>query len=122
MACSILDGGMGSPKLPPRRRSPETPAHANFDQLNEKIERQNLLIQTLLMLLIEKKLIEEQEFRDWVKYVDSLDGARDGKVREPGTPITCPSCRRQSPRTAVKCIYCDHPFEPDFLVRRAPEP
>lgn len=86
------------------------------------IERQNLMIQTLLMILLEKQVIQEEEFREWLIYVDELDGVRDGRVREDKTPVACPKCHRNSPRTATKCIFCGHEFEVEFLARRPDQP
>jgi hypothetical protein len=86
--------------------------------LQARVERQDLIIQTLLMILLEKKVIHEDEFQEWVIYVDELDGTRDGRLREDTTPVSCPACGRNSLRTSSRCVYCGHELEPEFLIRR----
>jgi hypothetical protein len=95
-------------------------ARGSIDTLQLRVERQDMIIQTLLMILLEKKVIHEDEFKEWMVYVDELDGARDGRLKEDKSPVVCPGCGRNSPRMAPKCVYCGHLFEPTFLVR-APE-
>lgn len=85
---------------------PSTLGRGTIEALEARLERQYMLLQTLLMLLLEKKVIDENEFREWVTYVDSLDGRTDGRLTENKAPIDCPSCRRRNPPTAVRCQYC----------------
>lgn len=89
-------------------------------ELEERLARQELLIQTLLRLLLEKKVIHQDEFKEWMDYVDSLDGARDGKLRAPKIALDCPSCGRMNKPNATRCMYCDHEFPTEFLTRKAP--
>ncbi len=93
-------------------------ARGDIQTLEAKLERQHLLIQTLLMILLEKKVIHEDEFKEWLVYVDELDGARDGKLREDKSPIVCESCGRNNTYTATKCQYCGHGFSPEFLAHK----
>ena len=86
------------------------------------VDRQNLLIQTLLMILLEKQVIYEDEFREWMEYVDELDGKRDGKVEMADQPTVCPGCGRNSAPGRTKCIWCQHELPREFLVRRPEEP
>lgn len=97
-------------------------ARGTLDSLQGRIDRQDLIIQTLLMILLEKKVIHEDEFKEWMLYVDELDGTRDGRLREDKTPVVCPGCGRNSPRSAPNCVYCGHEFEPEFLLRRPEKP
>jgi hypothetical protein len=99
-----------------REAAPIAPKSADLSSLEVRLEQQNLLIQTLLMLLLEKKVIHEDEFKEWMIYVDELDGVRDGRVKAQQGPITCPSCKRNNPRTAVRCQYCGNEFPPEFLA------
>ena len=87
-------------------------------ELQQKIERQNLIIQTLLMILLEKKVIYEEEFKEWMDYVDGLDGKVDGRLEENKGPVSCPECGRKNPPSAAKCQYCMHELPQDFLFRR----
>jgi hypothetical protein len=93
-------------------------ARSEVEALRQKVERQALLIQTLLMILLEKKVLHEEEFKEWLDYVDQLDGTRDGKLKEDRSPQACSNCGRNSPRNAPKCLYCGHAFETDFLYYR----
>lgn len=89
-------------------------------ELEERLARQELLIQTLLRLLLEKQVIHEDEFKEWMDYVDGLDGTRDGKLRAPKVARNCPSCGRMNKPNAARCMYCDHEFPTEFLTRKAP--
>jgi hypothetical protein len=102
-------------------RSVDQSARTRNEELELRLERANLVLQTLLMILLEKQIIHEDEFREWMLYVDDLDGARDGRVREDNTPQNCPSCGRNSPHSAVKCVYCGEGFQVEFLARRTPK-
>lgn len=99
------------------RPLPSTPSGA-LEEMQHRLDRQYLLIQTLLMILIEKKVIHEDEFVEWMDYVDELDGSKDGRLKETKTPQQCPKCKRRSPATATKCIYCAEDFPTQFLVQR----
>ena len=110
----------GVPSAPRTSHAGESVPSTRAEMLEVKLERSNLLLQTLLMILLEKKVIQEDEFREWLVYVDQLDGARDGRVRENSAPILCPQCMRNSPRLATKCLYCGEPFTVEFLARRSP--
>ncbi len=98
--------------------SVDTQTRSSVQELNVRIEKQDLIIQTLLMLLLEKKVIHEDEFRDWLIYVDELDGVRDGRVRANKAPTACPKCSRNNSPGAVKCQYCGEELEQEFLSRR----
>jgi len=84
----------------------EQPSLAGLIALEERLDRLELLLQTLLRLLVEKKLIEREEFRQWIDYVDALDGSRDGKMRQTRRPHVCPACGRRSRPAARTCQYC----------------
>lgn len=88
---------------------------SSVDELTHRLEKQSLLIQTLLMILLEKKVIHESEFKEWMTYVDELDGKRDGRLKEDRSPVKCPSCGRNSPRTKGNCQYCGQEIPQDFL-------
>ena len=98
-------------------RDPKQPSN-DVETLRARLEHQQLLMQTLLMILLEKKVLHEDEFKEWMIYVDELDGARDGKLRAASAPLSCPSCKRNSPYGSTKCIYCSTEFPPEFLVRK----
>jgi len=95
---------------------------STVQELESRVEKQNLLIQTLLMILLEKKVLHEDEFKEWMLYVDELDGVRDGRIRADKTPVACPKCRRNNSAGAVKCQYCGEEIDPEFLVRRGDDP
>ncbi|MEQ8821669.1 MAG: hypothetical protein RLY93_15645 [Sumerlaeia bacterium] len=100
----------------------DTQARSSAQEMELKLERQNLVIQTLLMLLLEKGVIHDQEFREWLAYVDGLDGKVDGRVREDKSPVACPKCGRNSPRQSPSCQYCGEALPADYLARRPQNP
>jgi hypothetical protein len=51
------------------------------------IEEQNLVLQTLLAVLLEKEILTEEEFRKWAAQCDELDGAKDGRLKQGSSPI-----------------------------------
>ena len=58
----------------------------SIDALEMRIDRQNLVIQTLLILLLEKKVFDEAECRKWRDYADNLDVRADGRLKESSLP------------------------------------
>lgn len=85
--------------------------------LEDRVARQNLYIQTLLRLLLEKGVMQKEEFGQWLDYVDALDGRWDGKLGEDGSVKTCGRCRRVSPLRSRRCSYCDAEFpSSEFLA------
>lgn len=86
-------------------------------ELRVKVERQNLLIQTLCRILIEKGVIQEEELQEWLAYVDSLDGREDGKLSHSKAPIQCRSCKRINGASLIKCQYCGETLPVDFLTK-----
>ncbi len=112
LATAVRLSGGGAPIS----RSSATGSDSTIPQLQDRVERLNLVVQTLLALLLEKKVIGEEEFQQWLDYVDELDGVKDGKLREDKRPIPCPSCQRNSPSHARKCSYCGAPLNPKPLA------
>jgi len=106
------------PRFQPGANAP----NATVEHLQARLDRTTLLLQTLMMILIEKKVVHEDELREWVKYVDELDGTADGRLREDKSPVACPKCSRKNPRTAATCQYCGTALEQDILFRRPEGP
>lgn len=92
---------------------------ATLADLQNVVGRQHLIIQALLMLLLEKNVIEKEELTRWVETVDQLDGRADGKLSVDRSPVICPSCGRTSPATAARCIYCNAALSDSIPDRRA---
>ena len=86
--------------------------------LQMRLERQNMVIQALLMLLVEKKVIGADEFEQWIEYVDGLDGRVDGRLAPDRSPQRCPRCQRNNSSTAVQCQYCGSEFQTRAMDRR----
>jgi hypothetical protein len=87
-----------------------------IQEMQERIDRQNLLLQTLLRLLLEKGVIQEKEFKEWIVYVDEFDGKRDGKLEAQKGIKRCVGCGRVNATKAAVCMYCGAHFAPDFLA------
>lgn len=92
--------------------------NASVADLEARVDRQALIIQTLLMILLEKKVIHDDEFREWLGYVDGMDGAADGRLREDRSPRACPSCTRMNRFGSAKCQYCGAEMEFDYIQHR----
>ncbi|MBI3736192.1 hypothetical protein HY256_06735, partial [Candidatus Sumerlaeota bacterium] len=94
-------------------------ARQAVDELAVRVERQNLLLQTLLRLLLEKGVIHEDEFKKWISYVDALDGKTDGKLQKEKGIKNCPACGRVSQADAAKCQYCGADYPVEFIDYKA---
>jgi hypothetical protein len=110
-------GGVGNLATPSANAEPQV-NRDSLDGLAMRVDRQNLIIQALLMLLLEKNVIADQEFRNWLAYADELDGRADGKLTPDNSPVACPACKRNNPSTATRCQYCDQAFAADYLDHR----
>lgn len=100
---------------PPVRSSSSQTQSAPIQELQLRVERLHLMIQTMSRLLIAKGIMEEQELNEWMRYVDSLDGKVDGKLRPGRQPTACPQCKRMNPPTAGKCQYCGAEMPSSFI-------
>lgn len=118
---STLNHSIETAKHPPSAGRKPLQSGVDLLTLQKTVEQQQLVLQTLLMLLLEKKVIEDQEFKQWLQYVDGLDGKVDGKIEAERKPQACPACNRINARNAPRCQYCGQAFEIDFLARRKPE-
>lgn len=81
-------------------------AEAAMYALQDQLDRQALLIRSLLLLLDRRGLTNEDEFREILEEVDLSDGRRDGKYKPLASPKTCPQCNKANNKRAVVCIYC----------------
>lgn len=79
-------------------------------KLQDRLARQELYIKTLLRLLLEKEVIHQEEFGEWLDYIDGMDGRLDGRLGEGTGSKTCGRCRRTNPQHARRCQYCDALF------------
>ena len=88
---------------------------SDIESLQEMVEQQNLVIQTLLVLLLDKGVIMEEEFNDWAKKMDELDGVRDGRLSEDRSQIKCPDCAHKNPHGSTKCEECGKELAPHLI-------
>lgn len=109
------DGGVYNDRVGSGPTTHISSGNSSVGDLEARVEQQSLMIQTLLMILLEKKVIQEEEFREWLVYVDELDGVRDGKLKQDKSPITCPKCKRNNSRNRTSCQYCGEDFPMEFL-------
>lgn len=105
-----------TPAIP--SRSSSSVGRGEINELATMVERQHLVIQTLLMLLLEKKIISEKELQEWTAYVDGLDGNVDGRLRAEKSPKPCPACARNNAPDAPRCAYCGASLAIDIVDRR----
>lgn len=92
---SSLSGGSGSGSDGIRTRD-----------LEDRLARQALVLQTLVATCIQKGVFTGPEFNDLMIEIDSADGVRDGRARENRSPKVCPSCENNNNFRAMTCMYC----------------
>lgn len=105
-----------NPPPPPSQRPSADTLNSQLQEMQKRLERMNLMLQTLSRLLVAKGIVAETELNEWMAYVDSSDGKTDGRLKEITAPRTCLKCRRISPPTAPACQYCSEPFSTVFHV------
>lgn len=102
------------------RKASTRPSHSELsadraisatERMRDAIERQALVIQTLLTFCERKGLFSEQEFRELMNEIDLQDGFLDGKLKPQQGPQTCAECGKISGRHAVNCMYCGAQFD-----------
>ena len=86
------------------------------EHLKERIERQNLIIQTLLVMLLEKGTITAEEFRETANRVDMCDGVRDGRLSEDKSLLPCPKCSGLNHNQATRCDHCGAALDPELIT------
>jgi hypothetical protein len=74
--------------------------------LQDALDRQALVIRTLLTACEKAGLYTEQQFRELLDEVDLSDGRLDGKFKPQPAPRECPSCSKVNSKRAVSCMYC----------------
>lgn len=79
-------------------------------RIQDQLERQALLIRSLLEMCARKGLFTSEEFRALVNEVDLSDGRLDGKFKAQGGPRNCPECGKVNGKHAVACMYCSTPL------------
>ncbi len=99
-------GGFRPNFEPTRTSGPDLQQATTIQELQDALERQRLLLQTLCRILVEKGVVQKDELNEWIQYMDGLDGTMDGKLKETKAPKACPSCQRMNPKRAPKCVYC----------------
>lgn len=85
-------------------------------RLEDALDRQALVIRTLLTACEKAGLFNEQQFRELLNDVDLSDGRLDGKYKPQGGPRECPSCNKVNGKRAVTCMYCGVPLEGREIV------
>jgi hypothetical protein len=75
-------------------------------RLEDQLERQALIIRSLLEVCARKKVFDEPEFRELVNEIDLSDGRLDGKYKPQAAPIECVECGKINGKRAVTCMYC----------------
>ncbi|MCZ7604583.1 MAG: zinc ribbon domain-containing protein [Planctomycetota bacterium] len=85
-------------------------------RLEDALDRQALIIRTLLSMCEAKGLFNEPEFRELMNEVDLSDGRLDGKYKPQATPRSCPQCGKTNGRRAVTCMYCGAQLEGRELI------
>ncbi len=81
-------------------------ARSMSERVGDALDRQALIIRTILTFCERKGLFKEDEFRELMNEIDLSDGHLDGKYRPQHGPQTCPSCGKTNGKRAVSCMYC----------------
>jgi hypothetical protein len=82
-----------------------------LSRLEDTIDRQMLVIRTLLTACEKAGLFNEQQFRELMNDVDLSDGRLDGKFKPQAGPRECSNCGKPNGKRAVTCMYCGNPLE-----------
>ncbi|MCB9933450.1 MAG: zinc ribbon domain-containing protein [Planctomycetes bacterium] len=85
-------------------------------RLEDALDRQALIIRTLLSMCEAKGLFNEPEFRELMNEVDLSDGRLDGKFKPQAMPRSCPNCGKTNGKRAVTCMYCGAQLEGRELI------
>lgn len=91
-------------------------AEGALERLEDQIQRQALIIRSLLEACTRKDVFSEQEFRELVNEIDLSDGKADGKYKPQPGPRRCPKCGKINGRSAVSCMYCSEDLPDRALV------
>ncbi|MBZ0136970.1 MAG: hypothetical protein K8I27_11410 [Planctomycetes bacterium] len=75
-------------------------------RLEDALDRQGLIIRTLLTACEKSGLFNEAGFRELMNEIDLSDGRLDGKYKPQATPQSCPNCGKTNGKRAVSCMYC----------------
>jgi len=90
--------------------------NAGLQELEQRLARQDLMLQTLVRLLLEKNVIGREEFAQWLRYVDGLDGKDDGRLGADTGYKSCAKCDRTNPAKVFKCQYCGASFPDNIML------
>jgi hypothetical protein len=85
-----------------------------LDHLQRRVDRAELLLESLYRLVSEKNLVTADEFRLMVARVDLEDGIEDGRIgpdRNRRAP-KCPECKRAVNRKRTHCVFCGAEVKP----------
>lgn len=84
------------------RRAENVTAH-----LQDQLERQALIMRSLLTACEKAGIFTEDQFRELVTEIDLSDGRLDGKYKpQQQGPMICAGCGKPNGKRAMKCMYC----------------
>lgn len=86
-------------------------AENSLMRLEDALDRQALVIRTLLTACEKAGLFNEAQFRELMNDVDLSDGKLDGKFKPQAGPQSCPACGKTNGKRAVTCMYCGAQLE-----------
>jgi hypothetical protein len=89
-------------------------AAQKIDRLERRVDRAELLLESLYRLVSEKNLVTADEFRLMVARVDLEDGIEDGRIgpdRNRRAP-KCVECKRAVNRKRTHCVFCGAEVKP----------
>ncbi len=72
--------------------------------VGENVDKLALICRAMWELLRERTNLNEEDLLKKVREIDLLDGALDGKVKNP--PKKCSKCSRTMSKRHARCIYC----------------
>ena len=80
-------------------------------RLEDALDRQALVIRTLLTACEKAGIFNEATFKELMNDVDLSDGRLDGKYKPQSGPQSCPDCGKTNGKRAVTCMYCGSQLE-----------
>jgi len=72
--------------------------------LGENVDKLALICRAMWELIRERTNLTEEDLLKKVREIDLLDGALDGKVKNP--PKKCSKCNRTMSKRHTRCMYC----------------
>lgn len=95
---------------------------AHIETMNSRVDRLELLCETLMEVIVVKGLANEAELSVLMQQIDLEDGVEDGARHDQvrGSAPRCRQCDKFINPARSNCVYCDALIEGPAIKRRPP--